>query len=131
MATKVLLVEDQKHVRSAVAEFLNALGVLRVEATVGTEAEALDWLQHHQQDWDLAVVDLILEQGSGLNVIKRARQTSPEGHIVVLSGFATPGMRQYCEKLGANAVFDKVQIPAFVRYCRQVGPQGGDAPAAA
>lgn len=124
MTASVLLVEDQHNVRALVRDFLKANGDFQVVASLGTEAEALNWVQHHPDEWDLAVVDLVLDQGTGINVIKRARAASPRGRIVVLSGFATKGIRQRCEQLGADAVFDKADMPGFARFCRELAPRG-------
>jgi len=87
-------------------------------AEVSTEAEAKLWIDENTGGWDLAVVDLILEQGTGMGVISRCRQTSRTGRIVVLSDYATPGIRKHCINLGANAVFQKSsEDSAFADYC--------------
>jgi len=114
----VFLVEDLKTIQSAMAQMLQGLGDFRVLATVSTEAEALAWIEAHQDQWALAVIDLVLEQGSGMSVISRCRAASPTGKVVVFSNFVTPGIRAHCLKLGADAAFDKdADLRAFADFC--------------
>ncbi len=122
MAIRVFLVEDLKHVRALVAELLATLGDFRLVAAVGTEAEAKLWLSEHPGQWDLAVIDLVLDQGSGLAVLPRASETRASGaSVVVFSDYAGGGIRAHCERLGADAVFLKSQTQEFMDYCSELG----------
>lgn len=124
MPVDVLLVEDQKSLQGALAEMLAAVGDFRVVATMATEAEALDWLDHNPGQWGLAVVDLVLEQGSGMGVVSRCRRSSPEGQVVVFSNFVTPVIRDHCIRLGADAAFEKnAERTAFTDYCAAFAPK--------
>jgi two-component system OmpR family response regulator len=118
LPVEVFLVEDLKNIQSAMTQMLQGLGDLRIVAIVSTEAEALAWLEQNPGAWQLAVIDLVLDQGSGMGVISRARRVSPTGHIVVFSNFVTPGIRAHCMRLGADAAFDKnSELSEFAEYC--------------
>ncbi len=119
----VFLVEDLKNIQTAMAQMLEGLGDYRIVATVSTEAEALAWLEENPGQWGLAVVDLVLEQGSGMGVISRCRRTSPGAKVVVFSNFVTPGIRAHCLRLGADAAFDKnTELSAFADFCAALSP---------
>jgi DNA-binding NarL/FixJ family response regulator len=92
------------------------MGGLRVIGAVETEAEAKLWLDDHPGEWDIAVIDLVLEQGAGMNVIRRCKDAHEGGAIVVFSSYVTPGVRQHCMQLGANAVFDKSDTAGFIAW---------------
>lgn len=118
MTISVFLIEDMKPMRGALAELLAHSGDFKVVGTASTEAEANLWLQENAGKWDLVIVDLILEQGTGMRVIGNARKISPTAHIVVFSDFASPGIEAHCMKLGADAVFDKSRGPnALLEHC--------------
>ena len=118
MPVDVFLVEDLKNIQSAMAQMLQDLGDFRIVAVVPTEAEALAWLEQNPGRWQLAVIDLVLEQGSGMGVISRARRTTPAGQVVVFSNFVTPVIQAHCVRLGADACFDKnSQLADFADYC--------------
>lgn len=117
MTLGVLLVEDLKHLRMGVSELLASLGDFAVVGQVATEAEAKLWLSQNRGKWDLAIIDLILEQGTGMGVIAQSKE-NPRGKVVVFSEYATPGIRRHCMNLGADAVFQKSsELPAFIAYC--------------
>ena len=123
VTVKVFLVEDLKHLQGVVADLLASLGDFRVERAVGTEAEAILWLEENRGGWDLAIIDLILEQGTGMGVIARCRQSAPQGKVVVFSDYATPGIRKQCITLGADAVFQKSgEVRAFIDFCSALAP---------
>ena len=128
MTIAVLLVEDVKHLRGIVADLLATLGDFRVVGEVATEAEAILWLEEHPGGWDLAVIDLILEQGTGMGVVARCRQRPPGSKVVVFSDYATPGIQKHCMKLGADAVFQKSHdVQDFMAWCAALlpGPVAG------
>ncbi|WP_186510787.1 response regulator [Caenimonas sedimenti] len=123
MAVDVLLVEDLRNVQAAMVDMLHGLGDYRVVATISTEAEALAWLDQHPGAWGLAVIDLVLDQGSGMSVIMRCRKTAPDARVVVFSNFVSPVIRAHCLKLGADAAFDKnSELSEFAEYCAHLSP---------
>ena len=123
MTVRVLLVEDMMQVQAALADLLSALGDFRLVTTIGTEAEAKLWVAEHPGAWDLAVVDLVLDQGSGLGVLPKAREIARlyGGSVVVFSDYASDGIRDHCLRLGADAVFLKSQTREFMDYCSELG----------
>jgi DNA-binding NarL/FixJ family response regulator len=113
---RVFLVEDLQRMRGLLGDVFASIGGFRVVATASTEAEANLWLDDHPGGWDVAVIDLVLEQGAGMNVIRRCRMDPNGGRVVVFSSYATPGVRQHCIDLGADAVFDKGQTSEFIAW---------------
>jgi DNA-binding NarL/FixJ family response regulator len=113
---RVLLVEDLQRMQGLLADLFASIGGLRVVGTATTEAEAKLWLEDHPAEWDVAVVDLVLDQGAGMEVIRRCKAEPTAGKVVVFSSYATPGVRQHCLNLGADAVFDKGETAEFIAW---------------
>ena len=112
----VLVVEDSKHVQTVLADLFDAIGDFRIAACVSTEVEATAWLQQHRGDWQLATIDLVLQEGSGFNLIQRCKEPGSSGRVVVLSDFVTPAIEARCRGMGADAVFNKADVKALTRY---------------
>ena len=112
-----------KQVQVVLSDLLAAAGDFRLVGASATEAEARLWLAEHAGAWDLAVIDLVLEQGSGMGVIKTARAAAGAGggKVVVFSDYASDGIRNHCLRLGADAVFLKSQVQEFMDYCSELG----------
>lgn len=106
MTIHALLVEDSKVIRDNLIPTLEALTTARVEGVAETEAEAIAWLESHD-GWDIAVIDLFLREGSGLNVVERCQGRAPTQQVIIFSNYATDEIRRRALELGADAVFDK------------------------
>ena len=76
-----------------------------------------------QNDWDIAIVDLILEPGgSGLGVLRACRDRKPAQKMAVLTATANPDVRRQCEALGSDGVFDKaMEADALMSWCLALG----------
>jgi DNA-binding NarL/FixJ family response regulator len=124
------LVEDHPLIHAKLAATLQELPGVRLAGWARSEDEAKAWLADPGHRPDLLIVDLFLDGGSGLGVLRLARACSPPLRCVVLSNYITPEVRQRCLALGAERVFDKsADIEALLQLCREAG--AGSAPAAA
>jgi CheY-like chemotaxis protein len=120
LEVRVFLVEDLKSTQGLIGDLFSALGGFRIEVVATTEAEAILWLEENPNGWDLAVIDLVLDQGTGMGLIGRAKSAPGAGRVVIFSGYATPGVRKHCMLLGADAVFDKSEASQFMGYCAEL-----------
>ena len=118
MRLKTYIVEDNPTIRENLIATLEELAFVNTVGTADTENEGKAWLAGHPDEWDLAIVDLFLKQGSGLGVLAACRGRASARKVVVLSNYATADIRQRCAQLGVDAVFDKSnEIDALVDYC--------------
>ncbi len=112
------LVEDNQTILENLIETLEEIASVKVVGHAATEAEATRWLSVHDEAWQLAVVDLFLQEGSGLGVLAGCSQREPYQKVVVLTNYATDDVRRRSLELGADAVFDKSnQLDDFFAYC--------------
>lgn len=125
---KVFLVEDLQRMRGLLADLFSSIGGIHIVGSSSTEAEAKLWLDDHPGGWDVAVVDLVLDQGSGMEVIRRCKADSAGGKVVVFSSYATPGVRQHCIELGAEVVFDKSETAAFITWFNDLASRENSGP---
>ena len=118
MALAVFLVEDNPRIRENLIPALKELGSASVMATAESEAEAIGWLARHKGQWDLAVVDFLLKQGTGLGVVQWCNGRHSNQRVVVLTNNASTDVRGSCLAAGANRVFDKsTELEEFFDYC--------------
>ena len=122
MELKTFIVEDNATIRDNLIGTLEELASVKALGWAETENDARSWLSAHPGQWDLAIVDLFLKQGSGLGVLEACQERGPHRRVVVLSNYATADMRKRCTQLGADAVFDKSnEIDALIDYCLALG----------
>ena len=119
MTLKIYLVEDNPTIRDNLIATLVELANVEAVGTSDNENDGKQWLLNNPEQWDLAILDLFLKQGSGLGVLAACRDRKPTQKVVVLSNYATADIRQRCAQLGVDAVFDKSnEIDALLDYCR-------------
>ena len=88
--------------------------------TAGDEKTATAWLRDPANQWDIAIVDLVLVPGggNGIGVLQALRDRPVTRKMIVLTGTANPQVRRHCEEVGADAVFDKaMETEAMLDYC--------------
>ena len=115
---RTYIVEDNATIRENLVDTLEELTCILTIGHAEAENEARAWLDSHRDDWELAIVDLFLKQGSGLGVLQACADRQPHQKVVVLSNYATPDIRNRCAELGVDAVFDKSnEIDALIDFC--------------
>jgi DNA-binding NarL/FixJ family response regulator len=119
LTLKAFVVEDKVSLRESLIEALAELADVTTCGVAGSEKAAVAWLTNEANDWDLAIVDLILEPGgSGFGVLNACRHRKPGQKVVVLTGTANTNVRRQCEALGSDGVFDKsMETEALMSYC--------------
>ena len=120
MALRAFVVEDNVAIRNSLIEALAELAGIDTAGVAGSEKAAIAWLTDPANEWDVAIVDLILEPGgSGFGVLAACRNRKPGQKMVVLTGAAIPDVREKCEALGSDGVFDKsMETDALMDYCQ-------------
>jgi len=122
MTLRAYLVEDSSTIRDNLIATLKELAQVEPVGTTESEHEARRWLAANP--WDLAIIDLFLREGSGMNVLEACRQRLPGRKVVVLSNHSSRDVRWRCQQLGADACFDKsTELEALVDYCARLREQ--------
>ena len=120
LGLRIYLVEDNAIIRENLAAALAELANTTLCGTADGERAAVSWLKTHPDDWDLAIVDIFLKEGNGIGVVSAGRERHSNQKLVVLTNYASTGVREQCLKLGADAVFDKSHdIDNLVDLCLQ------------
>ncbi|MCP5283158.1 MAG: response regulator [Rhodoferax sp.] len=116
---RIYLVGDNMEMNGHLANRLERHAHIKIVATARDEAGAMQWLAQRHNDADLVIVDIFLEAGSGLGLLRRSQRTPHGRQLVVLSNFVGGGLRHTCMALGAAQVFDKsTGIDSLVAYCQ-------------
>jgi DNA-binding NarL/FixJ family response regulator len=104
---RAFLVEDSPIVIETLSAALAELADVEIVGCAGTEEDALSWFGSRTDGCDVAIIDLILQSGSGLGVLEAMRAYAHPPRRVVLTNHSTLDMRARCKALGAEDVFDK------------------------
>lgn len=92
---RVLIVEDNAALRTAIVRFLEGAGGTVLEA--GTPSEGLAKARAHEGRIHLALIDLILPEMSGPEFSDALREARPDLAVVYMSGYAEAVSEGYPE----------------------------------
>ena len=116
---RVFIVEDHRDTADSLSRLLALDGACETIAYARSEGEALAWSFQNEAGFDVAIVDLLLKEGSGFAVLSHLVKYQP-GKVIVLSDFVTHAIADRCRKLGADGAFTKAQIGTCVQYIRDL-----------
>jgi DNA-binding NtrC family response regulator len=112
---RVLLADDEPHLGTILAQFLGARG--HAVTVVHDGRAALDALA--DEAYDVALLDVVMPEVDGLEVLRRVREAPAPPEVLVLTGNGTVETTLSAMRLGAYQVLSKpyrmAEIEAVVR----------------
>lgn len=109
---RVLLVEDHPIFRQALRHLVESTGEFEVVADCGTIAAAL--AQRCNPPPALAVLDLLLEDGDGVTLLRDLRRKYPSARTIILSAYRDSWNVERARRAGAVAFVEKTAAPERV-----------------
>lgn len=103
----MFVVEDSVVVRERLVEMITAIKGAIVVGIAKDECSAIEGILDTSPD--VAILDIELRQGSGIEVLAAVRNRVPELTAIVLSNYSMPQYRKASVDAGADYFFDKVQ----------------------
>jgi DNA-binding NarL/FixJ family response regulator len=126
---KTFIVEDSPLILEKLVLTLEELAPVEVVGSAADEASAVAWLEQPEHECELMIIDVFLKSGTGLGVLRAANQLGLPGKRVVLTNYATVNMREACQRLGADRVFDKSsELEELLAYCECLHTGADSAP---
>ena len=117
---RVMHVEVHAGFRDLMKNLLDSQSDMEVVAQAGTLGEARTWAA--SSEIDVAVLDLSLPDGNGLDLIPELRRTNPNVGVLVLSANLDPAGPERAPGAGADEILDKLApIEAVLNSVRELG----------
>jgi DNA-binding NarL/FixJ family response regulator len=102
---RVLVIDDNSHVRRVVNEAVKEIFPSALVAETGDGEEALQ--KCLSDAWDLVILDITLPKLSGLQVLPLIKQHEPELRVIILSLHDEPDYVLQCLEFGASGYLGK------------------------
>jgi DNA-binding NarL/FixJ family response regulator len=118
---RLLLLDDHRSFLGPAAFMLGREEGIVVAAQTRSLAEARAALERLDEPIDIALVDLDLPDGNGVEVIHEIRRRNPAAQVIVWTGSDTLKDRAYAVEAGAAAVLHKtIEIADVAKAIRQL-----------
>jgi two-component system, cell cycle sensor histidine kinase and response regulator CckA len=115
----ILLVEDETRVRKLILDVLQARGYQVLEATRGEEALRLARL--HGASIDMAVVDVVMPEMSGPDLVRQIEPLCPKLRVLFMSGYTDEAILHHGITESSVAFLQKPFLPdVLARRVREV-----------
>jgi len=101
---KILIVDDEEHIRSLLDSYLSKQGFETYQAKDGNEAAEMV----AQQKPDLIFLDIQLPGMNGVEILKMVKKLNPDIAVIMISGNATEDTAKQTLEIGA---FDYIKKP--------------------
>ena len=105
--SRVFLLEDHSWFRRALVGLLEREADLEVVGEAGSLSEARDSVTDKTRRIDLALIDLLLPDGIGTDLIGDLRRTNPGVPVLVLTVAKGPDLYAWVRSMGADELISK------------------------
>jgi len=121
---RVFIADDLPAVRERLAELIAEIGGAEVVGSAGTPPEAIAGIFAARPD--VVLLDVQLDRGTGLDVLRAVHARRPDIVFVVLTNHVQPQYREAYLRAGARHFFDKTtefkRIAAVLQRQNAVAP---------
>ena len=115
----VLIIDDHSVVRAGFRQFLESDPRIHRIEEAGTALEGLSMLR--REHWDVILLDILLPDRSGLDIIDDIKRTDRDTRIIVASALPDNQFAMQAFRLGAHGYFSKSSAPEeLIRAVRSV-----------
>jgi DNA-binding response OmpR family regulator len=113
MSARILIVDDEPHIRTVMRLALESSGYGIGEASSGEEA--LELVGEGGPKWDLFLLDERMPGIDGLETLRRLRRGNPDAIVIMVTAFASIELAVDAMKFGATDFVRKPMTPETLR----------------
>jgi DNA-binding NarL/FixJ family response regulator len=119
---KVFMVENSASLRERLGRVISGLPGALVVGHAANAADAIDGIL--QTKPDVVTLDILLDQGSGYQVLEKVKTLPQPPTVIVLTNYPYPQYRAKYLAGGADYFFDKsVELVSVVRVLKRLGKE--------
>ena len=116
---KIMIVDDHPMVRKGLAMFVDGSDGLQLIGEAGNAKDALSLYERKLPD--VVLMDMVLSETSGANIIRRIRQINPEAAIIALTSFGEEKIIKDALQAGVRGfLYKSVGVDELGEAIRQV-----------
>lgn len=99
-SVKLVVVDDNLGVISSIREHFNASDKVKLVASFSDGDEALNYLTHHTNEYDMVVMDVVLSRVDGITILEELKNKNISKKIIILSAYKDEMLMKEANKYG-------------------------------
>lgn len=126
-AIRLIIVEDQPVCRLGIRMTLRSSSINhQLLDEFGTASQAVEYLEKNGREVDLILLDYVLPDGTGMDVIQAVKRMGLKAKIVIFSGEAGGAILKQLMEVGVNGFMSKSVTPEEIAVVLNSVMQGRD-----
>jgi len=105
----VLMIDDNEIITSKVKEYFSKHEVINLVLTAVNGKVGLDFIENHQNEYDLILMDLIMPEIDGIAILERMKEKGINKHVIVLTSYK----KEYTVKAVSEYNIDYYMLKPF------------------
>ena len=105
----VLMIDDNEIITSKVKEYFSKHEVINLVLTAVNGKVGLDFIENHQEEYDLIIMDLIMPEIDGIAILERMKEKGINKHVIVLTSYK----KEYTVKAVSEYNIDYYMLKPF------------------
>ncbi len=115
----IFIVEDSPIIQGILADELSRIDGVVICGTAQEPADAVQSIQENKPD--LVILDVILQNGNGFEVLKKIRNEGSDARVMILTNYAYQHYRTISREMGADLFFDKsIELEKAIQAVRDM-----------
>lgn len=115
---RVFIADDSEILRERLVENLSQIPNVSVVGEVGDVAKARDAIE--SIEFDLAIYDIKMPNGSGIGLIKDTKKKQPPTKVIMMTNYSIGNYKNKCLDAGADYFFDKADLDKMITLVEQL-----------
>ena len=100
--TRLLVIDDNKELVNMVKEYFKSVPNIDVVQTKNNGSEGIAYIKDNSDSFDVILLDLVMPEKDGLNVLKYMNDNKIDKKVIVLTSYNTQDMISKVADLGAS-----------------------------
>lgn len=100
--TRILIIDDNKSLVAMIKEYFSDHASIMVSLEAYDGADGINMIEKHQDEYDVILLDLIMPNKDGLEVLETMKKKNIDKKVIVLSSYNTQEMIRRVSELGVN-----------------------------
>jgi DNA-binding NarL/FixJ family response regulator len=101
----IFISDDSEVVRGRLAHIFDGIQGVKIIGEAQNVKDSIDSIKRLQPD--AVILDLNMPDGSGIEVLKKIKDTNSKTKVIILTNYPFPQYKKICMEYGADYFFDK------------------------